>query len=165
MFLKEMLWKLTMYGKVFNFPTHLGKRKILAFPFSTISTAETTTTFLYSKGGHFYLSLEAYFMGRTANLKGVGEKPKDLIGRHPAHQKIIMQKLKHTNRCASALSQKGFGQDFINLEPQTCYRWFFHRIVWIRQGTDSFLGRQRRQGHRGAHPLCSPHNALIQMSD
>ena len=66
--IKRMLWKLTMYGKVFYFSTHLGKRDTLwktlkvshnvkakAFPFPTIPTAITlqffslNVTFLKSK--------------------------------------------------------------------------------------------------------------------
>jgi len=52
---KKVLWKLTMYGKVFDFPTHPGKRSAKAFPFSTIPTAITllffslNVTFLKSK--------------------------------------------------------------------------------------------------------------------
>ena len=78
MFLKEMLWKLTMYGKVFNFPTHLGKREILAFPFSTISTAETTTKFLYSKGGTFLLKFRSIFYGQDGKPKRGWRKTKRL---------------------------------------------------------------------------------------
>ena len=116
------------------------------------------------KRGTFLLKFRSIFYGQDGKPKRGWRKTKRLDWTPSCPPENNYAKTK-TNRCASALSQKGVGQDFINLEPQTCYRWFFHRIVWIRQGTDSFLGRQRRQGHRGAHPFCSPHNALIQMSD